>query len=97
MYDGEYAEHLRVVREFVDGIENLHTIGRNGLDRYNNQDHSMLTGMYAARNLLLGEENDLWSVNADMEYHEQVREPGRNRSPVGGCDACFRRHHSAVP
>lgn len=81
MYDGEYATHLQVVREFVDGLTNLHTIGRNGLHRYNNQDHSMLTGMYAARNLLLGEQNDLWSVNADMEYHEQVRggDPGRNK------------------
>jgi hypothetical protein len=39
----------------------------------------MLTGLYAARNLLLGEANDLWSVNADMEYHEQAGEPGRNR------------------
>jgi protoporphyrinogen oxidase len=82
MYDGEYAQHLSVVRDFVSGLENCHTIGRNGLHRYNNQDHSMLTGLYAARNLLLGETNDLWSVNADMEYHEQAgaAEPGRNRS-----------------
>ncbi len=83
MYDGEYAGHLAVVREFVDQFTNCHTVGRNGLHRYNNQDHSMLTGMYAARNLLLGERNDLWSVNADAEYHEEVRstasEPGRNR------------------
>lgn len=81
MYDGDYATHLQVVREYVDRLENLHTVGRNGLHRYNNQDHSMLTGMYAARNMLLGEKNDLWSVNADMEYHEQVRgaEQGRNQ------------------
>jgi protoporphyrinogen oxidase len=81
MYDGEYAKHLEVVRDFVAGLENCHTVGRNGLHRYNNQDHSMLTGLYAARNLLLGEDNDLWSVNADMEYHETVRasaQPGRN-------------------
>ena len=81
MYDGDYARHLHVVRDFVNALENCHTIGRNGLHRYNNQDHSMLTGFYAARNLLLNEANDLWSVNADMEYHEQVGadEPGRNR------------------
>jgi protoporphyrinogen oxidase len=72
MYDSAYAEHLQVVREFVAGLANLQTIGRNGLHRYNNQDHSMLTGMYAARNMLLGQTNDLWSVNADKEYHEQV-------------------------
>jgi protoporphyrinogen oxidase len=81
MYDGEYGTHLQVVREYVAGFTNLHTIGRNGLHRYNNQDHSMLTGIYAARNLLLGEANDVWSVNADLEYHEQARTdgPGRNR------------------
>lgn len=79
MYDAEYAAHLQVVRDFVSTLENLHTIGRNGLHRYNNQDHSMLTGMYAARNMVLGEANDLWRVNADMEYHETVRSPGRNR------------------
>lgn len=78
MYDAEYGKHLDVLREFVSGLKNLNTVGRNGLHRYNNQDHSMLTGMYAARNMLLGEANDLWSVNADMEYHETVREPGRN-------------------
>ncbi|HMB95042.1 MAG TPA: NAD(P)/FAD-dependent oxidoreductase, partial [Tepidisphaeraceae bacterium] len=50
MYDGEYGTHLQVVREYVAGFTNLHTIGRNGLHRYNNQDHSMLTGIYAARN-----------------------------------------------
>jgi hypothetical protein len=81
MYDSEYTQHLAVVRAFIDTLENCHTVGRNGLHRYNNQDHSMLTGMYAARNLLLGERNDLWSVNADMEYHEEVRgekQAGRN-------------------
>src|SRR5262249_9118011 len=52
MYDGEYATHLKVVRDFIEGLQNCHTIGRNGLHRYNNQDHSMLTGFYAARNLL---------------------------------------------
>lgn len=74
MYDGRYAEHLGVVRRFVDGLVNCRTVGRNGLHRYNNQDHSMLTGMYAVRNLLLGENHDLWDVNADMEYHEEAAE-----------------------
>lgn len=79
MYDGEYASHLKVVREYVDTLANIYTIGRNGLHRYNNQDHSMLTGIYAARNMLLGETNDLWSVNADLEYHEERKDaPGRN-------------------
>ncbi len=74
VYDSAYAEHLAVVRGFVDGLDNLQTIGRNGLHRYNNQDHAMVTGMLAVRNLLDGERNDLWSVNTDQEYHEEIRE-----------------------
>jgi hypothetical protein len=74
VYDSEYREHLDRVREFVDGLENFQTIGRNGLHRYNNQDHAMLTGILAVRNMVLGQANDLWSVNTDQEYHEEVRE-----------------------
>jgi protoporphyrinogen oxidase len=72
VYDAGYREHLDTVREFVDGLENLQTIGRNGLHRYNNQDHAMLTGLLAVRNLAGGERHDLWSVNTEPEYHEEV-------------------------
>jgi protoporphyrinogen oxidase len=72
MYDADYRGALDTVRSFVDALENLQTIGRNGLHRYNNQDHAMLTGMLAVRNLVLGERNDLWSVNVDEEYQEQA-------------------------
>ncbi len=74
VYDSGYADHLKVVREFVNGLENFKSIGRNGLHRYNNQDHSMLTGLYAVRSLLAGEKHDLWKVNAEQEYHEEVRD-----------------------
>src|SRR6266852_4960891 len=74
VYDSDYREYLGVVRQFIDGLENCQTIGRNGLNRYNNQDHAMLTGMLAVRNLVLGQRNDLWSVNTDQEYHEEIRE-----------------------
>ncbi|CAG0965620.1 hypothetical protein ANRL3_01165 [Anaerolineae bacterium] len=74
VYDSDYREYLAIVRQFMDGLENVQTIGRNGLHRYNNQDHAMLTGMYAVRNMVLGERLDLWNVNTDQEYHEQVRE-----------------------
>jgi protoporphyrinogen oxidase len=74
VYDSNYRDHLALVREFVDSLENFQTIGRNGLHRYNNQDHAMLTGMLAVQNLLNGEENDLWVVNAEQEYHEEIRE-----------------------
>jgi protoporphyrinogen oxidase len=72
IYDANYRANLDIVREFVDGLENLQTIGRNGLHRYNNQDHAMLTGIWAARNLALGEKNDVWSVNTDADYHEEA-------------------------
>jgi hypothetical protein len=74
IYDSDYRNYLAVVKRFLGGLENLQTIGRNGLHRYNNQDHSMLTAMFAVRNLVLGEKNDLWSVNADQEYLEEVRQ-----------------------
>ena len=73
IYDTTYQSVLSCVRDFLAGIENFQTIGRNGLHRYNNQDHAMLTGMLAARNIVLDERNDLWAVNLDEEYHEEVR------------------------
>jgi protoporphyrinogen oxidase len=74
VYDTDYRAHLEVVREFVGGLENLQTIGRNGLHRYNNQDHAMMTGILAARNLAFGENNDVWSVNTEPEYLEEAIE-----------------------
>ena len=76
IYDSDYREHLAIVRKFVDGLENFQTVGRNGLHRYNNQDHAMLTGMLAVRNLVLGQHNDLWNVNTDQDYHEEVQAAG---------------------
>jgi len=73
VYDSDYRDYLATVRQYVDGLENFQTVGRNGLHRYNNQDHAMVTGLLAVRNLVLGEQNDLWSVNTDQEYHEEVR------------------------
>jgi protoporphyrinogen oxidase len=77
VYDADYRANLALVRGFVEGLRNFQTIGRNGLHRYNNQDHAMLTGMMAARNLVLGERNDLWSVNTDQEYHEEALIDGK--------------------
>jgi hypothetical protein len=81
VYDSDYQDSLVRLKEFVSGLENFETIGRNGLHRYNNQDHAMLTGMLAVRNLVLGEQNDLWSVNADQEYHEEIRAEAELLSP----------------
>ncbi|GKS58411.1 hypothetical protein YTPLAS18_19380 [Nitrospira sp.] len=70
VYDQEYQRNVALIQEYLSTMRNLQTIGRNGLHRYNNQDHSMLTGLYAARNVL-GEAWDVWSVNTEKEYHEQ--------------------------
>ena len=75
VYDRWYADSLATIRRYLESFANLQTIGRNGLHRYNNQDHSMLTGVYAARNIL-GEKYDVWSVNTEQEYHEESRVGG---------------------
>ncbi len=72
IYDANYRHHLDRVREFIDPIVNLHTVGRNGMHKYNNQDHSMLTAMMAVWNMQ-GARHDIWSVNTDFEYHEEQR------------------------
>lgn len=70
VYDTGYQDRLGVIRNWIEQIENLYCIGRNGQHRYNNQDHSMATALIAARNMALGEDRDPWSVNEDAEYHE---------------------------
>ena len=69
VYDRDYRAHLEVLQNYLTKFENLQTIGRNGMHRYNNQDHSMLTAILAVRNLF-GEQHDLWTVNAERSYHE---------------------------
>lgn len=69
VYDDAYKDHLMVIRDYIGTIDNLQTVGRSGLHRYNNMDHSMLTGMLAARNLL-GAHHDLWEVGEKDEYLE---------------------------
>ena len=72
-YFGTY-ERFTVLREYVDRFANLFLIGRNGMHRYNNQDHSMLTAMAAVENIAAGVEtkDNIWSVNVEQEYHEEI-------------------------
>ncbi len=72
VYDGEYRHQVDIIKKYLGTIENLQTIGRNGLHRYNNQDHSMLTAFLAVRNIL-GEKHDLWDVNTERSYHEDFQ------------------------
>ncbi len=100
VYDDRYAEHVAVIRRFLEAeTPNLQLIGRNGMHKYNNQDHAMMTGLLAARNIL-GGHFDVWKVNSDAEYHEEgeVQDsaralpkpipplPGRRVVPLGRTD-----------
>jgi protoporphyrinogen oxidase len=71
-YFGSYDRFNKIV-EFIDKIENLFLVGRNGMHRYNNQDHSMLTAMTAVENIIQGKKTkeNIWAVNVEEEYHEQ--------------------------
>lgn len=79
VYDHDYAKHVATIRSYLAGsVVNLQPCGRNGMHRYNNQDHAMMTGLIAARNVA-GESWDQWLVNDDAEYLEQVGERGGGR------------------
>jgi hypothetical protein len=76
IYDPTYRQSLDVVRQFLTRFGNFQTVGRNGMHKYNNQDHSMLTAMLSAENIL-GANHDLWAINVEQEYHEEMAlEPG---------------------
>lgn len=78
VYDGDYREARDQVRAYVDSLQNLQTIGRNGLHRYDNQDHAMLSAILAVKNIL-GGTHELWTINTEKEYHEVVLE---SKEPV---------------
>ncbi len=71
VYDEHYRQHVDTIQAYLDNFNNLQTVGRNGMHRYNNQDHSMLTGLLAAKNVL-GERHQLWDVNTDRSYYEEM-------------------------
>ncbi|OCK54441.1 NAD(P)/FAD-dependent oxidoreductase [Bradyrhizobium sp. LMTR 3] len=72
VYDDAYRENMAVIRRDLEqSYPSLHLVGRNGMHKYNNQDHAMMTAMLTARNILAGERiYDVWQVNEDAEYHE---------------------------
>ena len=73
-YFGSY-DRFDVIRRYVDGFENLFLIGRNGMHKYNNQDHSMLTAMTAVENVVKGikTKDNIWAINTEMEYQEEKK------------------------
>jgi protoporphyrinogen oxidase len=70
VYDDTYLQALEILKNYLTGFSNLQVVGRNGMHKYNNQDHSMVTAMLAVQNLS-GAAHDVWAVNADDEYHEE--------------------------
>jgi protoporphyrinogen oxidase len=75
VYDDGYKAHVRTIRDALEGLAaNLQLVGRNGMHHYNNQDHSMMTALCAARNIAIDAKLDPWSVNTDAEYHEGTRD-----------------------
>jgi protoporphyrinogen oxidase len=77
VYDDDYARHVATIRDELDErYPNLHLVGRNGMHKYNNQDHAMMTAMLCVENILAGQQlYDLWQVNQDAEYHEAGAAP----------------------
>jgi len=73
IYDEGYKERIEIIKDYLSTIKNLQTMGRNGLHRYNNQDHSMLSAIFAIRNIL-GENRSIWDINVDDEYHEVIKD-----------------------
>ena len=73
MYDDSYRKNVETIRSWIiETVPNVIPVGRNGMHRYNNQDHSMLTAMLAVENIL-GATHDIWSVNVEEDYHEEVK------------------------
>ena len=73
MYDSTYKAHVATMRDWLREVApNVHPVGRNGMHKYNNQDHSMLTAMLSVENILNNAGHDTWSVNVDADYHEEV-------------------------
>lgn len=71
VYDSKYKNALGTIRKFLSTLGNLHLVGRNGMHKYNNQDHSMLTAMLTVKNIM-GADYNVWDVNVEQEYHEEA-------------------------
>jgi hypothetical protein len=71
MYDETYADRVATIRGWLDPLKDFVQVGRNGLHRYNNSDHSMLSAMRAVDNILKGTDHDIWAVNVESVYHEE--------------------------
>ncbi|HVV77434.1 MAG TPA: NAD(P)/FAD-dependent oxidoreductase [Mycobacteriales bacterium] len=88
VYDEGYAGAVDVIRHWLaENAPNLYPVGRNGMHKYNNQDHSMMTAMLAVENLMLGTDHDVWAVNVEEDYHESTTDPVTRPGRGTGRDA----------
>ncbi|HWE65020.1 MAG TPA: NAD(P)/FAD-dependent oxidoreductase [Acidimicrobiales bacterium] len=86
-YDFTYKANVDLIRRYLETqAPNVHLVGRNGMHRYNNQDHSMYTAMLTVENMY-GAEHDIWSVNVEEEYHESTTAPSSGGTGGTGRDA----------
>jgi protoporphyrinogen oxidase len=84
VYDEEYERNVELIAGWLaEHVPNVHPVGRNGMHRYNNQDHSMLTAMLTVQNILDQAGHDVWAVNVEEEYHEEHAD-GADTKPRGG-------------
>lgn len=82
MYDPGWAERIETIRAYAHAsLRNLQFVGRNGMHKYNNQDHSMMTALCAAQNIC-GAGHDIWAINSEPDYHEEVKEPESRPKPA---------------
>jgi protoporphyrinogen oxidase len=98
VYDETYAENVAEMRaELEDRYPTLHLVGRNGMHRYNNQDHAMMTAMLTVRNIQAGERAyDIWAVNEDAEYHEAGHD-AEQKAPLTAGERAALASERAVP
>ena len=81
VYDEGYKDAVDVLREWIaENVPNVHPVGRNGMHKYNNQDHSMLTALLSVENILDDAGHDVWVVNVDEDYHEEQTRTTRSGS-----------------
>ncbi|MGH9024672.1 MAG: NAD(P)/FAD-dependent oxidoreductase [Acidimicrobiia bacterium] len=86
IYDEHYHANVEVLRRWLEAeVPNVHPVGRNGMFRYNNQDHSMFTAMLTVENIVAGAHHDIWSVNVEEDYHEE--QTGKATGSTTGRDA----------
>jgi hypothetical protein len=91
VYDEGYKEAVDLLRGWLAAnVPNVHPVGRNGMHKYNNQDHSMLTALLSVENILDGAGHDVWSVNVDEDYHEEQTRTKQSGDRGGGYGATGR-------